>query len=259
MSLRKPLFATALAVLLSTAARAATIVDYNITGATTGSPPATWAATTVATGVSADALSRGSGIVAAGLTNGFSSNDWTIPTPSTEANAIANGDYYQFGFDVDATHSASVTAFDTNLRRSAIAAPNKYLLYMSLNDFTTGPTVGSAIKSWDYLGRSSGTAGSPTPFQWMTTDTPGQDAGNPISTQDLSGVVALQNIAPGTSVQFRIYAYSDVSGGAATNTVALGRVQGPKLTGEVVEIPEPASICLLCMAALAGSLVRRRG
>jgi hypothetical protein len=260
MSLRQTIVTTALAVFLFAAAQAATIVNYDITGATTGSPPATWAATTVAAGTSADALSRGPGIVAAGLTNGFSSDNWTIPSPSTEALAIANGDYYQFGLDVDATHSVSITSFDTNMRRSATNAVNRFLLFMSLNDFAAAPTAGTAIASWQYLGRSNGTAPvTVTPGQWMTTDTPGQDAGNPITTQNLSGVAALQNIAPGTSVQFRLYGYSDLTGAAATNTIALGRIQGPKLTGEVVEIPEPASIWLLFMAAIAVSLGRRRG
>jgi hypothetical protein len=260
MLVKNSLLAMALAMAVSAATQAATIVNYDITGASSGSPPATWAATTVAPGTTGDALSRGPGIVAAGLANGFSSNNWTIPSPSTEALAITNGDYYQFGFDVDATHTVSITTFETNMRRSATNAVNRYLLFMSLDDFATAPTAGSAIASWQYLGRSNGTApGTVTPFQWMTTDTPGQDGGNPITPQDLSGVAALQNIAPGTSVQFRLYGYSDLTGAADTNTIALGRFQGPKLSGEVVEIPEPAAVCLFCVAAVAGLLLRRRG
>lgn len=245
-----------IAVMVATAsfpASAATIVDYNLTGLTAAAPPDTVAATTVAAGVSADLLSRGPGILPNGLTNGYSSNSWTLG--SSEALAIANGDFYQWGFDVDATHTVSVSNFDTNLRRSAIAAPSNFLLYVSLDDFATAGTLAA---SFMYLGRSSGTAGSPTPYQWMTTDTPGQGDGNPISTQDLSGVALLQNIAPGSSVTFRLYAWGDTAGAADTNTVALGRVQGPLLSGTITEIPEPASL-ILCFTLTVLGMSTYRG
>ena len=260
MALRKLLSAAACAALLASAAQAATIVNYDLTGLPgSGTPPVSAAATTVIAGLtSADPVTRGAGTVATVLANGFSSNDWTLV--SSEAIALASDDYFQFGFDVDATHSVSISSFDVNLRRSAAASPDRYVLYASLDDFATPPTAGSGIASWQYLSRNSGTApGTVTPFQWMTTDTPGQANGNPISTQDLSGVAFLQNIAPGTSVTFRVYAYGAISGSAASNTVAFGRVQGPKLSGEIVEVPEPATVMLLgCMAMVGLAVARRR-
>jgi hypothetical protein len=248
MLLRSWTLAVALAASIAVTAQSATIVNYDLTGVTTASPPATYAATSVAGGVSGELLARGAGILPAGLANGFSSNDWTLT--SSEAIAISNNDYYQFGFDLDATHTASVSSFDTNLRRSAVNAPDHFLLYMSPDGFSSPPTVGSAIDSWTYFGRSSGTApATVTPGQWMTTDTAGQD-GNPITTRDLSGVAALQNIPAGSNVTFRLYAWGANAGSAQTNTVALARNQGPLISGTISSIvPEPSGI-LLCLSLI---------
>lgn len=243
-----------LGVLLAPMAHAAVIVDYYLAGATSGSPPVTWAPTDAADGVEGLNLTRGPGINPAGLNNGFSANDWTEGAYQNSATAQANGDYYQFGFTVEAGHSVSVGTFDTNLRRSATNAPNRFELYASLDNFAT---AGTLVTSFQYRGRSNGTAPDPlTPYQWMTTDTPGQDGGNPILTQDLSGASILQNIAENTTVTFRLYAYSDLGTGATlTNTVALGRFDGPKLQGTVEVIPEPGAVALL---ALGLPLIARR-
>jgi hypothetical protein len=263
MLLKTPWIALALAVSLysASALKAATIVNYDLTGLTTTAPTTT-PATTVAAGVTADPLSRGAGINPAGLTNGFSSDNWTNVTADggtiDKNRAIANGDYYQWAVTLDASHSASIAAFDTNLRRSAIDAPMNYELQYSFDSFAT---PGLAAADFQYLGRSSGTApGTITPFQWMTTDTPGQNGGNPIQTQDVSGIAALQNIAPGSQVTFRLYAWGSGSAGAASsNTVALGRTQGPLLSGSVVEIPEPTSVVLCSIAVMLGLFACRRG
>jgi hypothetical protein len=256
MRLRTWFLAGALVASISAVAQSATIVNYDLTGITTASPPATYAATTVGPGVSGEQLGRGAGVLASGLANGFSSNDWTLT--SSESIAIANNDYYQFGFDLDGTHTASVASFDANLRRSAVNAPDHFLLYMSLNGFASPPTVGSAIDSFTYFGRSSGTApATVTPGQWMTTDTAGQD-GNPITTQDLSGVAALQNIPAGSTVTFRLYVWGANAGSASSNTVAFGRNQGPLISGTLVStVPEPSSI-LLCLSMVGMALGLRK-
>ncbi|HEV2296570.1 MAG TPA: PEP-CTERM sorting domain-containing protein [Tepidisphaeraceae bacterium] len=51
---------------------------------------------------------------------------------------------------------------------------------------------------------------------------------------------------------FRLYAYRDpaLTGGALTNTVALGRFDGPEIGGTVTVVPEPASLSLLAAGAL---------
>jgi hypothetical protein len=238
--------------LAGSAARATVIVDYNLTGLPgSGTPPASANATTVALGATAQTLTRGAGIDPAALANGFSSNNWTI-TAGTDQTAIANAEYYQFGFTVPGDAPASLSEFDTNLRRSAIDAPKHFALYSSFDGFAT---AGTLDVSFNYLGRSSGTAGSPAQYSWMTTDTPGQDAGNPIQPQDLTTVYPLQNIPAGTTVTFRLYGWGDGGGAAASNTVAVGRVQGPKLLGEV---PEPSSLAMLAGGIALTALRRRR-
>ncbi|MFO0788603.1 MAG: hypothetical protein U0805_04040 [Pirellulales bacterium] len=247
---------------LASITQAATIVDYNLTGLTTTAPTTT-PATTVAAGVTADPLSRGPGINPAGLTNGFSSDNWTNVAADTgtidKARAISMGDFYQWAITVDATHTVSLSGFDTNLRRSAVDAPMNFELQYSFDNFAT---AGTTAAQFMYLGRSSGTApGTVTPFQWMTTDTPGQGNGNAIQQQNLSSVAGLQNIAPGSTVAFRLYAWGSGSANAAnSNTVALGRTQGPLLSGTITEVvvPEPASLTLCLVGAIAAWSLRRR-
>jgi hypothetical protein len=247
---------------LSTVARGAIIVQYNAAGATTASPPATLTATAASDpNVSAATLSRGAGIDAAGLTNGYSSNNWD-PTAASLSAAQTNNEYYEWGFTVNSGYKASISSFDATLRRSALNAPSNFVLQYSFDGFAT---AGTTAVTFNYFGRSSGTApGTVTPFQWMTTDTAGQDAGNRISTQDLSGISALQDLVAGTAVTFRLYAYGTGSGGATSNTVALGRnptvdngngQSGAQINGTVVAVPEPASLGL---ALIGGVLAVRR-
>jgi hypothetical protein len=253
MCFRKWLLAVAIAAAISSATHAAIIVDYDLTGLPSTGGAANVAASTVAPGVTADLLTRGPGIVQAGLGNGFSSDNFTLG--SSLATSIANGDYYQFGFDTDATSIVSLTDFGTSLRRSAINGPNNFHLHASFDDFAT---AGFEVASWQYFGRSSGTAGVVVPFQWMTTDTPGQNAGNPITPQLLSDDPQLLAIGPNTSVTFRLYVWGNLAGAADSNTVALGRIDGPTINGTVITIPEPAAVVLVCGVALAGWAIRRR-
>lgn len=236
------------------AADAATILNYDLSGApSSGTLPDTWAPTTEAAGVTGLELTRGAGIVAAGLANGFSSSGWAAADASRQ-NAIDASEYYQWGFTVDPGYTANLDTLDFSLRRSAVAAPMNYEVVASLDGFAT---PGTTVATFQYLGRSSGTApGTVTPGQWMTTDTPGQNNGNPIDTIDLSGISLLQNLPAGSTVSFRLYAWG-AGGGADTNTVALGRVEGPRLGGDVTPIPEPSAAALLGLA-IAGAITTGR-
>jgi hypothetical protein len=244
--------------------RAAIILEYDTSGLPSSSPPATWNATTVNSGLSAAPLSHGAGTAAAGLGNGFSANNWTIGTGNTQTTAMTNGDYFEWAFTVQPGKTASLSSLDFSLRRSAVAAPDSYAVEASTDGFAT---AGTTVATFNYLGRSSGTApGSVTPFQWMTTDTPGQGDGNPVSTINLSTTPLLQNIAAGTTVTFRLLAWGNITGSAASNTVAMGRSHaaangvgsgGPSIQGTVV--PEPATLALVGCVALGGLVYRRRG
>jgi hypothetical protein len=246
--------------------RAAIILEYDTSGLPSSSPPATWSATTVASGLSAAALSHGPGTVAAGLGNGFSANNWTTGTGNTQATAETNGDYFEWAMTVQPGNTASLSSLNFSLRRSAVAAPDSYAVEASTDGFAT---AGTTVATFNYLGRSSGTApGTVTPFQWMTTDTPGQGDGNPVSTIDLSTTPSLQNIAAGTTVTFRLLAWGNIAGSADTNTVAMGRSHaaangvgsgGPSVQGTVTAVPEPAMLALVGCVAVGGLVFRRRG
>lgn len=244
-----------------TSVDAAVVLDYDLS-AVPNAVVTTVAPTTVAGGLTASDLSRGSGITATNLTAGFSSNNWAAATASRQ-NAIDTNQYYQFGFTVVPGGSVSLEQLEVGLRRSALAAPMNYEWQYSLDAFaTSGNTIsvpGSPYYStgaFTYFGRSSGSGGVPSDFNYMTADLAGQNNGNPMPPLDLTGITALQNITAGATVDFRLYAWGDGTG-ATSNTVALGRNLGPRLSG--VAVPEPTSLILVGGAFLAGvGFVRRR-
>lgn len=190
-------------------------------------------------GVSGLDLNRGFGLAAYDLTNGFSANEWVLAVPSLE-NAIAEGKYFEFGLVIDSNFSASLATLDLSLRRSALNAPMNYEVQVSLDGFAT---PGVTIAQFTYLGRTSGSAPSPNPvdenpYYYMEGDLPGRantqtSVGDAIPTIDLTGFTELTNIAGGTEVTFRLYAWGN-SSTAPTNTVALGRMQGPVITGQAI-------------------------
>src|SRR5688500_10547056 len=111
-----------------------------------------------------------------------------------------------------------------------------YELQYSFDDFAT---PGIVITNFNYFGRDSGTAPATlAPYQWMTTDTPGQGNGNPTWPFLLNGVTALQNLPAGAKITFRLYAWG-MGNGADSNTLALGRVNGPALRG-IIQDAVPA-------------------
>jgi hypothetical protein len=240
-----------------------------------------------APGITGLALSRGPGLGSAGLSNAYSARDWTnvndlTGNPVTKANAIAVGEYFQFGLAVDATHQASLSTFDTTLRRSATNGPMNFELQYSFDGFATAgvPIQLNGNSEFTYLGRTSGNAPDPNPIltdpdRYMTLDSGGRpDAGitpgDQITTFDLSQILALQNLTNKT-ITFRLYGWGDGNANAAnSNTVALGRMNGPRFTGFVTElpgpgvglanVPEPASAMLVAILGfvIAGVCRRRR-
>jgi hypothetical protein len=248
-----------------------TVLNYDLHGvvaAATTSLPATQAAA----GTSALPLSFGPGLAAAGLNNGFSAQNWTNSTADggiiDRSRAIAMGDYIQFGFELDGSHEASLSTLDLSLRRSAANGPMNFEIQVSLDDFATAGTT--VTPAFQYRGRTSGSAAEPNPtltnpFIYMTADTPGRpnavsSPSDPIPTVDLSSIGLLQDIAPGTTVTFRLFGWGDGAAGAANSNTIGFRVNGPRVTGFVTAasggsgtVPEPTSAIMAGLfAALLG-------
>jgi hypothetical protein len=262
------------------------LLNYDLLGLPSSGPPATWDPNDAAVqnssqaveGITGLALSSGPGIVAAGLGNGFSANNWTnvndgTGNPVTKANAIAVGDYFQFGLAVDATHEASLSTLDFTLRRSATNAPMNYELQYSLDGFATAgvPILLSGNSEFQYLGRTSGNSPDPNPIltdpdRYMTLDSGGRPnatltPGDQITTFDLSVISALQSLTNQT-VTFRLFGWGDGAAGAAnSNTIAIARVNGPRFGGFISSlpgagaslsaVPEPGSMLLIATIVFA--------
>jgi hypothetical protein len=248
----------ALGPLLASATHAAIIVEYDLTGLATTPEPATASPTTVDPNVSGLLLTRGAGLGPAGLTNGYSADEFSVGAAGDSlAEAVAAGDYFQWGFTTNANTLTSLTQLGFSMRRSAVDAPSNFEVQASLDGFAT---PGTPVASFTYLGRSSGTApGVVAPFQWMTTDTPGQNAGNQIlpAALLLADDLVLQALPGGTTVTFRMFGWGN-GNVAVTNTVALGRFDGPTVEGVVIPIPEPASLALVGSALAFACAARRR-
>lgn len=181
-------------------------------------------------------LTRGPGIKAAALLNGFSSDGWNHAGASLEV-AIEKGMYYQFGLTVKEGYTVSLTDLDLWVRRSGATAPYNAEVHVSLDGFKT---PGIKVADFTYRGRVSGTAPAEDPlvddpYYYLTNDLPGRpntgtSVGDHIPTMDLTKIEELKDLPAGTTVTFRLYAWGDDKT-TDTNTFALGRVRGPVIKG----------------------------
>ena len=154
----------------------------------------TVASTTTDANLNTSTISRGAGITATALPNGFSSSTYTVS--GTLANAVTNNQYMQFTVNPKPGYQTSLSSLDANLRRSA-TGPNAYQWKYSLDGFATaGVDIGSPVS------------------YTLTTS-----AGDPQTQINLSGISALQNIQTVSTVTFRLYPYGATNTGG---TFALG-------------------------------------
>ncbi|WP_448698342.1 MBG domain-containing protein [Mucilaginibacter sp. AW1-3] len=176
---------------------------------------ATHATTTSDANLVASTLSRGAGLTASGLAGGFSSSNFTMN--GDLADAIANNKYYQFTIGANAGKAVSLSTLDANLRRSS-TGPNAYQWQYSL-DGTNFNNIGS-------------------PVSYTSTNT----NGDPQTQIVLSGISALQNVASGTAITFRLYAYGATATGG---TFAFGKPTQPAndlaITGTIGIAPPTVS------------------
>jgi hypothetical protein len=220
------------------------------------------------TGVTSLALVRGAGLANSGLTNGFAASSWTVGGDA--ATAVANNDYYEWGFTLDAAHKASLSALDLWAYRNLADAPTNFEVQVSLDNFATAGTV---VSDFTYKGHVDGDTPAPdpsldTPFYYMANDLAGRpnttfSPSDPLSEINLSTVAALQNIPAGKTVRFRIYGW-----GANADAATFGfRMIGPQVTGIVsaisglgsgAAVPEPGTLLLAAICTTFLTAIRRR-
>jgi phosphatidylserine/phosphatidylglycerophosphate/cardiolipin synthase-like enzyme len=157
------------------------------------------AANSTATGITADPLTRGSGfnVTSSSLANGFTSAVTSFTTSSL-AKAKANNEFFQFAINVNLTgdNVLSLYAIDARLRRSG-NGNNNYLWAYSLDGTNYTDLPASA-----------------------NTFTDSDDAGVFRPTVDLRSIPALQAIAGGSKVYFRLYGWGSTTSGGS---FAIGR------------------------------------
>lgn len=231
--------------------------------------------TTAAEGLEVSDLGRGPGLGNSGLGQGFAANRWNNvnsayqPSTANRANAISRGDYFEFSVTVAAGKSLSLAALDAAMRRSALNAPLNFEWQYSFDNFETpGVTILPRGLAWSvlgltnsstfqYLGRTSTPeAANVQMYDWVIKDVGGRpnqtsSPGDPIPTIDLASIPELQNIVGPKTITFRLYGWGNANT-ADSNTVAFGRVHGPRLRGTIGEAPITPELSI----ELVGSNIR---
>jgi hypothetical protein len=190
----------------------------------------TYNATTNSSNLSTASLSRGNGIAGTALGRAFAATGWSSST-NTKANAISTNQYFQFSFTANSGKRVSLTALNARLRRSGAPAPNAYIWRYSTN--------GSAFTD----------IGTDISF---TSTADGVD-----QTQiDLSSINALQNVAAGTTITFRLYAWG---GNSTLSTFSIGRFASNDtsnslaISGYTESIPAPVITSSLTASGKVGT------
>ena len=180
------------------------------------------AAASVAENVIGKDLARGPGINASAANNSISSSGWNSFDPAE--------DYFSFGFTVDPGYFANLQELRI-VTRSSNTGPGELGLFYSGDDFTTN------LHGFSQSGSS-----------------------NLDSVVDLSALANLMG-----EVEFRIVAVEDVRANGDPNIAAGGtfRIANPAggpmgITGTVTAVPEPSSLALLGLVAVAGGVMLRR-
>ena len=216
-----------------------TAFDVSGTGTTTTGPSAA-----VQNGVTASALTRGSGITFVSSANAFNSNNWNLTNTLDTTNAT--GKYIYF----DVTAGAAAVTFST--------------LQFAINGSNTAPNQGQ----WAY------TLDSGTSFTLGTTANGGAfTTTNAQPTAQSIWDFTDFTLTPGSTVEFRFFEYGATPINAGSTESAAGTTRIANITGAgnpqydlvvngpiaavqpVNAAPEPSTLAVLGAAALLMSLV----
>jgi len=170
-------------------------------------------------------LSRGAGVTASTLNNGFTSVGWNNPTQD-KAGAISGNKYYQFTISAASGFQVSLSTLDLTIRRSG-TGPTNFQWQYSLDGFATptdGVDVGAAFS--DNIASTNGE----------------------VQTQlALGGIAALQNVSSAGTITFRLFAWGAST--ASTGTFAIGR----NLTGNSLAIGGTTAVSTTTDPIVGGS------
>lgn len=206
-----------LIITIGASAQTVTLASWEISGLTGGTNnfgPSPLAATTTSNGLTTTGITRGTGIATSG-TGAGSAWGGTDVQGTSASNAISINDFFTIPFTTCATVSfTQIPAY--NIRKSGTGATS--LLWQYSINSGSFIDIGSAI-----------TIGA------TTTAT-----GNSQTAISLSGISALQNLAPGTNVTFRMVLWG---GTAAGGTVYINNQTGNDMsfTGTISNSPTTSS------------------
>ncbi len=226
------LFASALIVasaISSANAGAIAAWDFSgIAGAVGYFGPSPMAAASTDANVTVGGLTRGSGIAttATGASYAWGGHDFQNASASA---AIAGNDYATFSVTANSGYELAISGFSAyNIRHSG-TGPNTGLWQYSLNgvDFTD---IGTSFS-----------------YGAVTTS-----AGNTMAAVDLSGISALQHVAAGSTVTFRIASWggSGASGTWYLNDPSKTTAADFTVNGTTSAVPEPSVCIVLALAGL---------
>lgn len=219
---------------LSTA-RSAVLVAWDPQGITSDWPE-NWSSSSQGGTVTVDSgidlvagLGRGAGTSLAGLNNGWGLG---AVNQTTQAGALADGDYLNFTLAPQEGFAMSLASLDFNVRLP-----------------TSGWDAGASRYQWQYKVGDGSFVDIGSPLA-LVGDYNTNGAAQP--TLDLSGVAGLQNVTD--AVELRMYAWG--TGGQ----FVFGRLAGNDLalSGSVAAVPEPSRLLLAGFGALGFLLQRRR-
>ncbi len=196
-----------------------------LSGVTAGSLNATSSDANISSAV----LSRGAGVTASSLTNGYASNNWA----ASRATAESGSKYYQVAFTVDSGYQASLTDLNLNFRNTSTGVRSLQWVY-SFDSFSTQADLGTVFSL------------------------PGATTVADYNIANLGSISAFQNFTG--SVTFRLLGWNDTGNLATNGTGAIGTATGNNLAllGTVSAVPEPSALLLVGSIIGFGAMRRRR-
>ena len=218
------------AMIAASASNAAVVAGWSFTGLTAyGASPLT--ATSSDANVTVGGLTRGSGMGTTGTAAGGAWGGSMAAARVDAAAAITASQFATFTVPAAAGYAVSFSQIDAyNVRRSG-----------------TGPANGQ----WQYSVGSSAFSNIGSALTFTSTSS----GGTTMSAVDLSGFSALQSVAAGSAVTFRMVMYAN--SGTGTFYFQNGSGSGLSVSGTTAAIPAPGAVALIGLAGLVASRRRR--